>query len=64
MDNNGNAGDDNSATISTGSGPNGLFVKEDIMELKSNRCMSNLSQLPMPCDFLEITQVEGDAEPF
>ena len=64
MDNNRNAINDNSATINAGSGPNESFAKEDIMKLNANSSMPQLSQLPMPCDFLEIVQVEGDTNPF
>ena len=38
-----NAVNNNSETIKTGSVPNGSLVEEDIIYLKGNRCMPQLS---------------------
>ena len=51
MNNSGTSINENTATIKMGNVLNRTFAKEDIMELKDNCFMSQLSQRPTPCDF-------------
>ena len=47
-----------------GSGPNGCFVKDDILELWGTKSIPVLTNLPVPCEYIEIIHDETNKTTF
>ena len=50
--------------INRGSGPNGCFMKDDILELRGTKFIPVLAKLPMPCEHMETTHDETNKSTF